>query len=62
METGELFEIESTQPASDGMKEFVFHELKHGAEVLPVFRQLASMARDRASFPSKVQPEAKGGR
>ena len=47
METGELFEIESTQPTRDGLKEFVFHELKHGAEVLPVFRELASVARDR---------------
>jgi hypothetical protein len=62
METGALFEIESTQPTRDGLKEFVFHELKHGAEVLPVFRELASVARDRASSPSKVQPEAKGGR
>lgn len=47
METGELFEMESTNPTRDGLKEFVFHELKHGGEVLPVLRELVIMARDR---------------
>ncbi len=43
----ELFEFEPMPPAHDGLREFLSHESKHGAEVLNAFGDLATVAKNR---------------
>ena len=59
METGEPFEIESTQPTRDGLKEFIASPELRG--VLCVGEAFLDALREAGWKPSR-DAEAKGGR